>query len=91
MAKKVNTPIYDALKAIVVIALSASKLITGPYGWIASTLTPKLMDILLKPLFIQRIKNKIQEKFKKKSKKATEDFQNAETESDIMDTFNKLP
>ena len=91
MAKKVKTPIYKSLRAVAVAVLYASRLVTGPYGWLAKVLIPKLMDLLLKPVFVKRAKKKLLEKFKKKSKKTTEAYQNAETEDEIMDSFNDLP
>ena len=90
MAKKVKTPIYKSLRAVAVAVLYASKLVTGPYGWLAKVLIPQLMDLLLKPLFIKRAKKKLLEKFKKKSKKTTEDYQNAQTKDDARDSFSNL-
>ena len=91
MTKKIKTPIYKGIRAVAVTVLYASKLVTGPYGWIAKVLIPQLMDLLLKPLFVQRAKKKLLEKFKKNSKKTTEAYENAQTKDAARDAFRNLP
>lgn len=91
MAKKVKTPIYKGLRALAVVLLSTSKIITGPWGWFIKPTILWGLDYLIKPLFVKMRKSKILKKFKKKSKKATQDFQDAETNDEIMDAFDDLP
>lgn len=91
MAKKVKTPIYDMLRALVMALLYASKLVTGPYGWLAKVLVPKVMDLIIKPIFVKMRNSKLLKKFKKKSKKTTEAYENAQTKDAARDAFRDLP
>lgn len=91
MINKVKTPIYNGLRGVALAALYASKIVTGPWGWLAKAVVPKLMDLLIKPLFVKMRKAKDLKIFKKKSKKTTDAYENAKTKDAARNAFRNLP
>lgn len=88
--KKIKTPIYDGLRALAITLLSASKIVTGPWGWVIKPVIIWALDYIIKPLFVKMRLDKALKKFKKKSEKTIEDYENANSKDSARDTFRDL-
>ena len=91
MAKKVKetpTPIYDALKPLIVAAVSATKFVTGPFGWLGKLITSPILDGLIKPLFQWYQRNKKIRADKKEGKEYAKKLSESKTFIDYLKQLN---
>jgi len=88
MAKKIKTPIYDIVKPIVSGLVLASKLATGPYGFIVRTAFPKFMDHVIRPLFVRARIFFNRKKNETEGENHANDLDQANTPDDYLSTLN---